>query len=121
MKESVPCSQCGGQREHDLRTGEVLACDVCGERLCEACGAGNHWRCVGHFCECKATECRRIRDTHVICPGCKEGRHKECLGHRCHCIHCLWQDPDCPECWRARIAALDRCILGGEEIHVGIL
>ena len=80
MKEMVPCYRCGGQREHDLRTGEVLPCDVCGERLCEACEAGNHWECIGHFCECRAPECRKMRGIHVVCPGCKEGRHSQYFG-----------------------------------------
>jgi len=31
MKDSADCKRCGGRREHDLRTGEVLPCDTCGE------------------------------------------------------------------------------------------
>jgi hypothetical protein len=30
MKETINCERCGGSREHDLATGEVLSCDVCG-------------------------------------------------------------------------------------------
>ena len=29
MRDLVTCTQCGGQREHDLRTGEVGSCDTC--------------------------------------------------------------------------------------------
>jgi len=99
MREMVPCHQCGGQREHDLRTGEVLPCDVCGERLCDACKAGNHWGCVGHYCECR--ECALTAGRHMVCPPCGAGRHGDCLGHRCHCPHFSWHDPSCRECREA--------------------
>jgi hypothetical protein len=162
IKDTVPCYVCGGTREVDPQTGEPLDCDVCGPRLCEGCEAGNHFQCVGHYCECK--ECRANAGKHIVCPPCTEDRHDGCLGHGCHCKHFRWHDPDCPECqeamkdcicgrmhwmlngtrnakweWDCPVhgstkvdkkereyhehepAALDGCILRGEEIHVGIL
>ena len=35
LDEHVPCHTCGGRRAQDLRTGEILACDVCGEEAQE--------------------------------------------------------------------------------------
>jgi len=33
MIDFVDCPICGGRREHDLRTGEILSCDTCPETL----------------------------------------------------------------------------------------
>jgi hypothetical protein len=67
-------------------------------RLCEGCERGNHFMCVGHYCECDATECVAIMNGHVVCPPCKEGKHIDCLGHNCHCQHFRWRVFTCAEC-----------------------
>lgn len=67
-------------------------------RLCEGCEAGNHFKCVGHYCECDDAECKAIMTGHVVCPPCKGGKHAECLGHNCHCQHFDWKDPLCAGC-----------------------
>ena len=41
LRECVVCPKCGGDMDHDIRTGEIAACDVCGHhpdaRVCVAC------------------------------------------------------------------------------------